>query len=276
MEQNSNIIEVPQADLIKAADMAEIDIQIATAKKYPRNINQALEKIVTYGAMDKETAMDCFYYLSRQGQDINGLSIRMAEIVASCWGNLRVATRIMSNDGKTITAQAMCHDLETNVAVCKEVKRSILTKDGRTFSMDMQVVTGNAASAIAFRNAVLAVVPKAITRSATERIKAIAEGKETDPKQLKEDTRVALAYWQGKGVTMQQVAYFLGLPDTTGITQEHLFKLHGCANAINEGTTTVKESFIDPYNYALAQQAAEAESKTNQSRAQAAMAQGKR
>ena len=65
----------------------------------------------------------------------------MAEIIANAWTNLRVATRIIGNDGRMITAQAVCHDLETNVAVCKEVKRSIVTKKGYTFSQDMQVVT---------------------------------------------------------------------------------------------------------------------------------------
>ena len=164
----NDIIEIKQADMIQAINRAEIDIQVSTAKQFPRDISATLNKIATYATMDKETAEDCFYVLRRKGSNgqdsvIEGLSVRMAEIIAGCWGNIRVQTRIIGNDGKMITAQAICHDLETNFAVSKEVKRRITDRNGRTFSEDMQVVTGNAAASIAFRNAVLAVIPKAVT-----------------------------------------------------------------------------------------------------------------
>ena len=44
----------------------------------------------------------------------------------------------------------------------------------------MQVTTGNAASAIAFRNAVLKVVPKAVTKRVIDEIKQVALGKAID------------------------------------------------------------------------------------------------
>ena len=98
----------------------------------------------------------------------------MAEIIAKAWKNLRVATRIIGNDGRMITAQAVCHDLETNVAVCKEVKRSILTKSGYTFSQDIQVLTCNASSSISLRNAVLTFIPKAVTKRIINNVKKFA------------------------------------------------------------------------------------------------------
>ena len=178
--EKQEIIEVRQADMLQAIDRAEIDIQISTAKKYPRDIQATLNKIATYATMDKETAEDCFYVLRRGGEVIEGLSVRMAEIIAGAWGNLRVASRIIGNDGRMITAQAICHDLETNLAVSKEVKRRITTKDGHTFSEDMQVMTGNAASSIAFRNAVLAVIPKAVTKRVISEVKRVALGQSID------------------------------------------------------------------------------------------------
>ena len=57
---NAEIIEVKQADVLQALYRAEIDIQIATAKHYPRDINAVLNKIATYATMDRETAEDCF------------------------------------------------------------------------------------------------------------------------------------------------------------------------------------------------------------------------
>ena len=176
------VIEIKQADVLQAINKSEIDIQVATAKQYPRNIPDVLNKISTYATMDTETASDCFYVLRRSGSGgsttVEGLSVRMAEIIAGAWGNLRVQTRIVGNDGRTITAQGICHDLETNVAVSVEVKRRITDKYGKTYSEDMQVVTGNAASAIAFRNAVLKVVPKAVTKRVIEGVKQCFLAKE--------------------------------------------------------------------------------------------------
>lgn len=171
----NEVITVNSADMLEAINRSEIDIQIATAKRYPRNIEEAKQRIMELATQDKDIAYNCFYHLERtenkkdeHGQwrevkvVIEGLSVRMAEIIATCWGNLRCASRIIGNDGKMITAQGVCHDLETNVAVSVENKRSILYSSGKTYSQDLQVVTGNAASSIAFRNAVLKVVPKVV------------------------------------------------------------------------------------------------------------------
>ena len=173
----SDIIEIKQAEMLQAINRAEVDTQIATAKQYPRDIYGALNNIKTIATLDNSTAEDCFYALRRQGTLIEGVSVRLAEIIAGAGGNMRVQTRIIGNDGKTITAQGVCHDLETNLAVSVEVKRRITDKSGKTYSEDMQVTTGNAASAIAFRNAVLKVVPKAVTKRVIDEIKQVALGK---------------------------------------------------------------------------------------------------
>ena len=272
MAQENQIIEVKQAEMLAAINRTEVDMQIATAKKYPRDLTQVLNKIATYAKMDKETAEDCFYILRRKDKDgndsiIEGLSVRMAEIIASAWGNLRIQTRIIGNDGRMITAQAMCHDLESNVAVCKEVSRSIVTKKGYTFSQDMQIVTGNAASSIAFRNAVLAVIPKAITKKIINDVKAVAMGQTID---LEQSRKNVIAYYNRAGVKTEQLLSYLGVKSIEGIDQQMIFELRALRNAIEEGTTTVKETFIDPEKEAQA--AAEAVKKATTAKDKAAAA----
>lgn len=244
----NEIIEIKQADIIQAVNRAEIDIQVATAKQYPRDINNTLNKIATYATMDKETAEDCFYVLRRKGSNgqdsvIEGLSVRMAEIIAGCWGNIRVQTRIVGNDGKMITAEAICHDLETNFAVSKEVKRRITDRNGRTFSEDMQVVTGNAAASIAFRNAVLAVIPKAVTKKVINEVKQVALGQAID---LETARTNCLQNFAKAGVTEDMLLQYLGINSVADIDKEAIFELRATWNAIKEGTTTVQESFIAP------------------------------
>ena len=245
----SEIIEIKQSDVLQAINASEIDIQVSTAKQYPRNIPDVLNKISTYATMDVETAADCFYVLRRNGSNgsntVEGLSVRMAEIIAGAWGNLRVQTRIVGNDGRTITAQGICHDLETNVAVSVEVKRRITDKYGKPYSEDMQVVTGNAASAIAFRNAVLKVVPKAVTKRVIEGVKQVALGQSLD---LETSRQKMLEYFAKLGVTKDMILDYLNLKKVEEIDKEAVFELRATANAIKEGTTTVQETFVKAAN----------------------------
>ncbi len=233
-------------EALQALNRSEIDMQIATAKQYPRNIDMVLSKILEYATIDEETAEDCFYTLKRgcgnNKQLIEGLSVRLAEIFVASWGNLRVATRITGNDGKTITAQGICHDLETNVAVNAEVKRRITDKNGKTYSDDMQVLTGNAASAIAFRNAVFKVIPKAVTKKVIEEIKKVAIGEASNLEQKRSAT---IKWFKGRGVTIVEILKYIEVDRIELIDAEKLLILRSTANAIKEGTTSVLETFKD-------------------------------
>lgn len=271
----NEIIEIKQAEMLAGITRSEIDIQIATAKQYPRDINRVLNTIATYATMDKETAEDCFYVLRRKdanGNDnvIEGLSIRMAEIIAGAWGNLRVQTRIIGNDGRKITAQAVCHDLETNFAVCKTVDRRITTKSGKTYSEDMQVVTGNAAASIAFRNAVLAVIPKAVTKRVINEVKKVALGQSIDLEQSRQNV---IKYFAKLGVKQEQLFLYLGVNSVQEIDKQKIFELRATANAIKEGTTSVEECFVKPALEAKAQAEADKKTATAQKKAAAAIAQ---
>lgn len=240
----NEIIEVRQAEIVNAINRAEVDIQVATAKQYPRDLQRVLTQIRDFATMDSETAEDCFYALRRGKGDesnvIEGVSVRLAEIIAGAWGNLRVQTRIIGNDGKTITCQGMCHDLETNLAVSVEVKRRITDRQGRTFSEDMQVVTGNAAAAIAFRNAVLKVVPKAVTKKVINEIREVALGKSMD---LETRCQRMVAYFGKIGVPQQTLLDYCGVKSVDQIDNEKVFELRGLANALKEGTTSIQETF---------------------------------
>lgn len=239
-----NLILQSQGETLAAITKSEIDMQIATAKAYKRSISEFLDKVETYAGMDEETAGDCFYALKRgKGDDakiIEGLSVRFAEIIANCWGNLRIQTRIVAIDDKSITVQGMCHDLETNVAISTEVRRRITDKFGNRFSDDMIVVTGNAASSIAFRNAVLKIIPKAITKKVVEKIRDISLGKAIDIETARAN---AVEYFKKLGVTEKELLDHLELRSVQDIGKEDLLYLQGLKNSIKEGATTIDETF---------------------------------
>ena len=239
----TNELKIVQ-DSLESFNRSEIDMQVSTAKRYPRDLSKCMATIKSLAKMDEETAEDCFYALKRgKGNNaklIEGLSVRMAEIFASSWGNLRVQTRILGNDGKTITAQGCCHDLETNLAVSVEVKRRITDSNGKTFSDDMVVVTSNAASAIAFRNAIFKVIPKAVTNKVVSDIRTFAKG---ETNKLESKRQAAIDWFKNQGVTIDEILTYIEKPCIDDLGVEDILTLHSTATAIKEGTTTIEETF---------------------------------
>lgn len=280
----NDVITVSSADMLESINRSEIDMQIATAKRFPRDVEQAKNRILALACQDKDIAYNCFYHLERTERKpdehgnwrdvktvIEGLSVRMAEIIATSWGNLRCASRIIGNDGKQITAQGVCHDLETNVAVSVENKRSIVNKQGKTYSEDMQVVTGNAASAIAFRNAVLKVVPKVVIGSIITDIQNKAK-EQIMRRGVPDQWRDCVAAYQQLGVKEDMLLAWLGNGRTRDtVTADDIMRLGGVYTAIQEGTTTVAETFVKPKEQQEQALEAKAQAEAAKAKADAAM-----
>jgi hypothetical protein len=229
---------------LETMERASIDVQISTAKKYPRSLSVVKGKMLSFATLDVETAAGCFFTLpGRKGGDgkpIQGPSIRMAEIALSTYQNLRAGARVINDDGKTVTAQGVCHDLENNVCITVEVKRRVTTKDGRRYSEDMVVMTGNAACSLALRNATFRVVPLALVKPIYEAAKKVAVG---DAKTLVTRRADALAHFTKMGVSKDKVFATLGAKAIEDIGLEQLEILIGYANAIREGDATIDEVF---------------------------------
>lgn len=246
MEQEITVINSTEA--LSAVTSAEIDKQIATAHAYPRNIQACIKNINDLATMDEDTAQDCYYHLERRDKAtgevtvIEGPSIRLAEIVASQWGNLRIATRVVGNDGKMVTVEGVCHDLESNVAVSQQQVRSIVSKSGYTYSNDMQVMTINAASAIAVRNAINKVIPKTITNKVVEKCKAIVRG-EGDAIRLAERRQNCVKKFASIGVTSEMICQKLGIASANDINNDHIVRLVGIFNAIRDNASSIDEEF---------------------------------
>lgn len=242
---NNEAILVSGAETMTAITKGEMDIQIATAKQYPRQLSTVLKNIETLATLDEDIAGSCFYTLRRKDKDgkttiIEGPSVRMAEIVAASWGNLRTQTRIIANDGKTITAQGMCHDLETNTAISIEVKRRITDKNGKTYGEDLQTLAGNAACAIALRNAVFKVVPAALIKKPIDKAKKVSLGESMT---LETSRAKMLQYYKTIGVEEKQILDYLSITKVEEIDTDMVVELRGLATAIKDGTTSIKEVF---------------------------------
>ena len=233
-----------QSAALEAVTRAEIDTQIATAKRFPRSPARFLSEARSMVAVDPELAAQCTYRLPARkggnGQPITGPSVRLAEIAAVCWGNLRVAGRITEDDGRAIVAQGVCIDLERNVGYSVEVRKQVVGRDGRRYGDDMVNNTCNAAIALATRNATFKAIPRAFVNLVEEAAQAVARG---DVKSMPERTAKAIDWFRTRGVAEAEVFRALGVNGPADMNLDHLAALQGFKTAINEGHATVEEIF---------------------------------
>jgi hypothetical protein len=226
--------------MIRELATAEIDQQISTAHAYPRSITKVNRNIVSLVTLDQEFAKECTFALPRGNKPITGPSIRMAEVVFSQWGNCRGGARVVHVDRKEmfIEAEGVFHDLETNAATTKRVRRRISDKNGKLLSDDMIIVTGNAACSIAFRNAVLAGVPKMVWGPAYDNALRMIKG---DVKTLPERRTTAMTAMAAFGLKPEQVFVMLGVKGMDDIGLDQIVTLGGLHNALKNEEVTVEE-----------------------------------
>jgi len=225
---------------LTAITRGEIDVQIATAKQYPRSIQKFKQDALSLVTLDRETAEACTYALARGGKPITGPSVRMAEIVQHCWGNIRAESDIVAIDEKYVTAMGSCIDLEKNTASRIRVKRRITNKEGRRFSDDMIAVTSNAACSIALREAIFRVVPRALWKDVWDAARRTARG---DEKTLKDRRDKAMEYFKSQNVGKEQVLSRLGKRGINDIDLDDLEILVGIITSVKDGEISIQEAF---------------------------------
>lgn len=241
---DAEVLDAPRG-AIELMERASIDVQIATARRYPRQLAAVKKQMIEMATLDQETAEQCFYVLPRDGKKISGPSVRLAEIAVACYQHVRAGARVIDNDGKAITAQGVCHDLQNNVLVMMETKRRITTKSGAQFSEDMQITAGNAAASIAFRNAVFKVIPGALVKPAYEAARAVAIGTQ---KTLKERRERCVEAFGKMGVDPERVCALVGKLKPEEITLDDLETLIGVFNSIRQGDTSIEQAFAESDN----------------------------
>ena len=232
--------EIVQPSALEAMERANVDMLVSTAKRYPRDIQKSKREALKIVTLDPDTAAECFFKYERGGKVIQGPSIRLAEIVASTWGNIRAGSRTIQETETTVVAQAFCHDTENNVFIAKEVERKIVNKDGRRFNEDIIILTKNANCSIALRNAVFSVVPRAVINTIYDEAVKAAIG---DIKTLAERVTKALSKFAAMGITQERVLARFKLERVDEFTPAHLEEMFGLYTAVNDKEITVDEAF---------------------------------
>jgi hypothetical protein len=235
-----------ETNALEALERANIDTQVATAHRYPRSISKFIEKATELVSVDMETAESCIYRRPVGKDDgnsqkfVEGESIRLAEIVAATYGNLRVGVIITEMTPRYVKAMGVAHDLESNYASKAEVVESTVTKKNEPFSERMRLVVAKAAQSKARRDAIFAVIPKSLCKPIIKAAKQMIAGNE---RPLIE-RRQAVALWLTKlSIPAERVFTVLGVKGVEELGDEHLEVLTGLRTALKEGDITLDEAF---------------------------------
>jgi len=241
-ETGLEIAGVTSTTALEAITRGEVDIQIATAHTYPRSITKFKNLAVELATIDESTAASCRYNRPvGGGKFASGNSIRMAEIVAASYGNLRVAAFVTEIDpqGKFVKARGFAHDLEANYASASEVIESTLKKDGTPFSERMRVVVAKACVAKARRDAIFAVVPKALCKPIEVAVEKLLLGDKSMT-----DRRAEIVKWiKTLSVDASRVYAALGADGISDVNTDKMMLLGGLKTAIEDGEISAAEAF---------------------------------
>jgi hypothetical protein len=274
-EEEGRVTQAPDIGTLAVLNKSEIDQQVATARKYPRQIVTFRREALQLATLDERTAAECIYSLPRKQFDrdsnswvmktIEGPSARLAEILNYAWGNTRAGARVVSEDDEFVTAQGLFYDLEKNTAISYEVQRRIVDSRGKRYSLDMIGVTSNAASSIALRNAICKGIPKALWKPIYDAARSVIAG---DTRTLVSRRDEAIKAFAIFGVTPEMIYQTLGVKGIQDVSIEHMVTLKGLLTAIQEGDTTPEQAFASnahPMGAATEDRAANLDKKYSQS-----------
>ena len=222
----------------------QFDLQIATAKRYPRNIIRVIDNAVATVARNEATAATCGYALPKAGKKIQGPSVHLARIIAQFYGNIRVQVRAGESSHKYVAATAIAFDLENNYAIQIDARRKILDKNGNRYNEDMVNTTMLAAMAIAERNAIFKVIPQAIIDEVYQASIQKLTGDLSDEKKLIARRKTMLEWWlKNYDVTEKDILEMFGKQTMAQITPDDIATLIGLQQSLKDGDTTIDQQF---------------------------------
>lgn len=239
------VVEATAAEFVARGDAAALDVQVSTAKQYPRSIQRFESDLKSWCTRSKDGAMECFFNLKRGGSTIIGPSVRFAELVVTAWGNIVVDTAIVTEEKDHVVVTATCRDLERNTAMRAQVRRNILTRDGRRFGADMIQTTIQAASAIARRNAIFQTVPRALWEPLWQEARRVALG---DAATFTERRQAVLKELKAIGANPAHIKHALGGKEPKDLSGDDILVLEVSLRRIQNGESRPEVEFPRPEN----------------------------
>ncbi len=227
-----------------ARQIAEVQAQMFVAKQYPRDETAAINRILQ-SCRRKALAETAMYVYPRGGTKVTGPSIRLAETLARCWGNMDFGIVELEQRNGESSVMAYAVDLETNVRQTKtftvkhqrKARGSVVNLDD---PRDVYEMTANQ-GARRLRACILGVIPGDVQDSAiAECNKTLREGN-SEPL-IDRVRKMVDAFGKEFQVTQEMIEKRIG--HDIGATDEHeLAMLRGIFQGMRDGMSKREDHF---------------------------------
>lgn len=222
--------------------IAEVQAQVFLAKRYPRDVNGVIARIVT-ACKRASLAESALYRYPRGGQVVEGASIRLAEAIAQLWGNLDYGVRELGTNEGSTHFLCYCVDLESNVrkVIDFSIKHERWTKRGRSVLVDPRDVYehGMNYAARRLRNCILAVIPGDVVELAATQCRKTITGGDAP---IEDRIRKMVVAFDEQGVPLKSIEKRLG-HKVSVTSMKELGELIATYNGIKDGHGSREEYF---------------------------------
>lgn len=223
--------------------IAEAQGKLVIAKRFPRNEVQAYNR-VAQACQRKGIAEKAFYSYNRGGGTVSGPTIRFAEELARCWGNIDYGIKELSQDDGKSEMQAYAWDLETNAQSVQNFTNPHIREVGGkakilTSQRDIYEINANM-GARRLRSRILAILPTDLVDMAINECKKTLAGNNDEP--LIDRVKKMVVAFDKIGVKQDQLEKRLGRKIDT-MTIDDFTDYIGIYNAIKQGESKIAEWF---------------------------------
>ena len=223
--------------------IAEAQGKLVIAKRFPRDEVEAYAKAME--ACQRLTmAAKAFYSFPRGGETVEGPTIRFAEELARCWGNIDYGIKELSQDDGKSEMQAYAWDLETNAQSVQNFTNPHQREQGKkmvNLTSQRDIYENNANMATRrLRSRILAILPSWFVEDAIEECKKTLAGRNDTP--LIDRVKKMVVAFAKIGVTQEQIEKRLKKKIDT-MNADDFVEYTGIYNAIKQGESKIAEWF---------------------------------
>lgn len=223
--------------------VAEAQGKLLIAKRFPRNPAEAYRQAMN-ACKRKSLAERATYSYPKGGQTISGPSIRLAEELARCWGNMDFGIKELSQKEGESEMQAYCWDMETNTISSQTfvVPHVMDTKNGqKKLTSNREIYENNANMAgRRLRARILAVLPPDLVEDAVAECRKTLSGKNDTP--IEDRVKKLVMTFQKFGVKPETIEKRLGRSLDT-MTADDLTEYVGIYNSLKDGNSGIGDWF---------------------------------
>ena len=244
----ANFNNINQGTVAVEASRAITEAQgkLLLAKQFPRNYTSCYAKAIE-ACQRKTFAEKAFFSYPRGGQSVTGVTIRFAEEMARCYGNLDYGIKELSHEDGKSEMQAYCWDLETNTISSQNFTvEHIREANGRstklTSQRDIYERTAND-GARRLRSRILAILPPDLVEDCIKECHKTIAGKNDIP--LIDKVKNMVTGFAKVGVTKEMLEKRLG-HTVESVNADELVEYISIFNGLKQKETTISDWFEQP------------------------------